>query len=89
MGIKWDFRMLESICNVIHFLYLALGQNNIEYSSNYQQICGHVHMQTRLDAKKNKKLKKKPQIDIDKDLKKGELWSAMNNQISAIDKLIS
>lgn len=54
MGIKWDFRMLESICNVIHFLYLALGQNNIEYSSNYQQICGHVHMQTRLDAKKKK-----------------------------------
>lgn len=32
---------------------------------------------------------KKPQIDIDKDLKKGELWSAINNQISAIDKLIS
>lgn len=38
---------------------------------------------------KKKKLKKNPQIDIDKDLKKGELWSAINNQISAIDKLIS
>lgn len=67
---------------------MALGQNNIEYSSNYQQICGHVHMQTRLDAKKQTN-KKPPQIDIDKDLKKGELWSAINNQISAIDKLIS
>lgn len=39
--------------------------------------------------KKKKNLKKTPQIDIDKDLKKGELWSAINNQISAIDKLIS
>lgn len=67
---------------------MALGQNNIEYSSNYQQICGHVQMQTRLDAKKQTN-KKPPQIDIDKDLKKGELWSAINNQISAIDKLIS
>lgn len=42
---------------------MALGKKNIECSSNYKQISGHVHVQTRLDECKRTTTKKEFESD--------------------------